>query len=124
MAGAPAPAPPPGYSAGGYGTGGYGPAPYPGGYGGTYASPSSSANTLAIVSLVCSVAGFLTYISALAGVICGHIALGQMKRSGDFEGRGMALAGVIVGYVVIIGGIIAFIAMFAWLGWLFDYTGY
>jgi hypothetical protein len=36
----------------------------------------------------------------IAGVVCGHISLHQMKRTGQ-RGRGLALAAVILGYVSI-----------------------
>lgn len=57
-------------------------------------------NPLAIVSLVLSLVGILTWITAIGGVITGHISLAQIKRTGE-GGRGMALAGVIVGYVMV-----------------------
>lgn len=63
-------------------------------------------NTLAIVSLVLSLVGV-----AIGGIITGHIALSQIKRTGE-GGRGLALAGTIIGYVVTalsILGIIAYI---------------
>ena len=88
----------------------YAPAPYaPAPYG--YAPPPPT-NTLAIVSLVCSALGLTTGITAIAGVVCGHIALGQISRSGE-QGRGLAIAGIAIGYAVI--------ALFALiiLGWLF-----
>ncbi len=56
-------------------------------------------NPLAITSLVLSLVGLIVWITAIAGVITGHVALGQIKRTGE-GGRGMALAGVIVGYVL------------------------
>lgn len=105
----------PGYGAGGYGTPGYG---APGQV--AYSTTSTSSNTLAIISLVCSLAGLLTWISAIAGVVCGHIALGQMKRSGDETGRGMAVAGVILGYIISIGGLALMILAF-W--WFYEITG-
>ena len=56
-------------------------------------------NPLAIVSLVLSlVAVFVWFLGSLGAVICGHIALNQIKRTGE-GGRGLALAGVIIGYV-------------------------
>ena len=55
--------------------------------------PTAPWNVLAIVSLVTSLVGF-----GLAGIITGHLALGQLKTSGE-QGRGLALAGTIVGYV-------------------------
>lgn len=53
-------------------------------------------NTLAVVSLATA----LTSIGAVAAIITGHVALTQIKRSGE-SGRGLALAGTIVGYVTI-----------------------
>ncbi|TQK19436.1 uncharacterized protein DUF4190 [Microbacterium sp. SLBN-154] len=71
----------------------YGNAPY-----GAYAAPRT--NVLAIVSLISSIASFvvLPFIGSLVGVITGHMALSQIKRTGE-QGRGLALAGMIVGYV-------------------------
>lgn len=60
-------------------------------------------NVLAIISLVASVAGFLMIlplIGPIAGVVTGHISLAQIKRTGE-KGRGLALAGTIVGWVSI-----------------------
>lgn len=57
-------------------------------------------NGLAITSLVSSIAAFvvLPFIASIVGVITGHIALKQLRTSGE-NGRGLALAGVIVGWV-------------------------
>ena len=83
----PAPGYGPGYSAPGF----VGPGPY--GY-----QPRGT-NGMAIASLICSLAGFLTCVSAVVGIILGHIALKQIKQSGE-DGEGMAKAGLIVGYVL------------------------
>src|SRR5690606_13937548 len=40
-----------------------------------------------------------SFFLGLAGIICGHIARGQIKRTGE-RGRGLALAGTTIGYVV------------------------
>ena len=73
-------------------------------------------NTLAIISLVASIAGFVIWgIGFIAGVICGHIALSQIKKTGE-QGHGMAVAGLIVGYIGIaltVIGTIIFFAVFA-----------
>lgn len=56
----------------------------------------------------------LPLIGSLAGAIMGHISLNQIKRSGE-KGRGMAMAGVIVGWVglgLVILGAIAFFGFF------------
>jgi peptidyl-prolyl cis-trans isomerase B (cyclophilin B) len=69
-------------------------------------------NVLAIISLVTSIVGI-----SLAGIICGHIALSQIKRTGE-SGRGMAIAGTIIGYVGLVASIIAGIAFFAYFSTL------
>ncbi len=89
----------------------YGAAPY--GYGG-YA-PAQKTNVLSIISMIASILGFiwvLPFIGSLAGAIMGHISLNQLKTSGE-KGRGMALAGVIVGWIGF--GIIVLIAVFFFL---------
>lgn len=49
-------------------------------------------NTLAIIALV------LGLIVPPGGIICGHLAMSQIKRTGE-GGHGLALAGLIIGYV-------------------------
>ncbi|MCU1438582.1 MAG: hypothetical protein JWP66_1669 [Naasia sp.] len=70
------------------------------------APASERTNVLAIVALVSS------FFISLAGIICGHIALSQIKKTGE-KGRGLALAGLIIGYIGLVVGIIAVIAWIA-----------
>lgn len=52
---------------------------------------------LGIISIVgCSVGGFLAGIPA---VICGHVGMSRIKRDPSLDGKGMALAGLITGYI-------------------------
>lgn len=84
-----------------YGQPMYGQQPMYGGYG--YPPPQPKSQTNAILALVLSCVGLATCgVTAIVGVIFGHIAMGRIKR-GEEDGRGMALAGVIIGYVVIVG---------------------
>lgn len=70
--------------------------PYPG-YPQQYTPGMSPTNPFAIASLIVSLVGF-----GLIGVILGHVALGQIKRSNGYEqGRGLAIAGLIIGYAQI-----------------------
>jgi hypothetical protein len=41
-------------------------------------------------------------------VIFGHIAIGQIKKTGE-GGRGLAIAGLIIGYIGIVGGLLFWI---------------
>lgn len=57
-------------------------------------------NTFALVSII------TTFFAPIAGIVFGHLALGQIKRNGD-TGRGLALTGLIIGYAYF-----AFLALF------------
>ncbi|GAB3709921.1 hypothetical protein GCM10027598_15350 [Amycolatopsis oliviviridis] len=64
------------------------------------AAPRSQDNGMAIAGLVCSLVGLCSCVTVIVGVILGHIGLAKANR-GEAGGRGMALAAVIIGYVVI-----------------------
>lgn len=83
--------------------------PYPG-YQPYYPGPMPpSTNPWAIASLICSIVGV-----SLLGVIFGDIALSEIKRSNGWQvGHGMALAGLIVGFVEIGLGILFAIVFFS-----------
>ena len=69
-------------------------------YGGQAAPQGTSG--LAIASLVCSIVGFfLCGVPAILGVIFGGVALGQTKDNAR-RGRGLAMAGLIVGILVVL----------------------
>jgi hypothetical protein len=83
--------------------------PYPppayGGMPGYY--PPARNSGLAIASMVCGIAGYLTCyfvgVLGLPAVICGHMALSQINNSHEpVAGRGMAIAGLILGYLGIL----------------------
>ena len=64
----------------------------------------------AIWSLVCSLFGlFCCCISSVVGIVLGHLALAEIKQNPAIEGKGMALAGVIIGYIAIVLNIFGFI---------------
>jgi hypothetical protein len=62
------------------------------GYGAPGHPTAPTTNTLSIVSLVTG------FFCGIAAVITGHIALAQIKRTGE-GGRGLAIAGLVLGYV-------------------------
>lgn len=55
-------------------------------------------NALAIVSLVCGIL-YLCGIGSIVAVVCGHLARSQIARDPGQGGKGLALAGLILGYV-------------------------
>ena len=96
----------------------YGPPPYPGGYPPPYGPPGTGSplvlarqtNGFSIASLVCSCVGvipFLGILGVILGITFGFIALGQIRRTGGVqEGRGLAIAGIVVGAAVTVGWIL------------------
>lgn len=58
----------------------------------------------AMASLVCSVVFFFWPFTAIAGVILGHLALADIKRSaGRVAGNALAVAGLVIGYLGLAG---------------------
>lgn len=57
-------------------------------------------NRLAVVSMVMGAASFgiLPVIGAIVAIVTGHEARAQIRQTGD-DGAGMALVGLILGYV-------------------------
>lgn len=94
------PPPPPGDPGYGYQQQGYG-------YG--YGPPVQKTNGLAVAALVCGIVGFVIFgiiLGALA-LIFGLVALNQINKSGGAQkGRGMAIAGVVLGPLDLIAAII------------------
>jgi Domain of unknown function (DUF4190) len=79
-------------------------------------------NGMAITSLVLGIlgmVGIIWIISPILALVFGYIAKGQIDRSGGTqEGRGMAIAGIVLGWV----GIAVGIAMIAWIWWFFAHA--
>ncbi|MDR6970630.1 DUF4190 domain-containing protein [Leifsonia shinshuensis] len=56
-------------------------------------------NTMSIVAFVA------TFFISILGIILGFVALSQIKRTGE-QGRGLALAAIIIGFIALALGII------------------
>lgn len=84
-------------------------------------APVAPINKYATISLILSIAGFFFSIfTAIPGVIFGHIALNQIKKNGYEGGKGLALAGLIIGYIlsgfaILYIGFFALITIFSWI---------
>ena len=119
--------PPPPYGAAPAAAPTYGTAPAYGAAPGYGYGAQPKTNTLAIVSLIASIASFIIvpFVGSIVGVITGHMSLHQLKTSGE-QGRGMALAGTIVGWVglgLALLGIIAAILFFGFFFAVYQETG-
>ncbi len=93
----------------------YGPPPtqpaytqYPQGYQqGYYAGPRPTKTWMNVVSLVTALVGI-----SLAAIILGHLGVRAANR-GEAEYKGLGIAGLILGYLSIVGSVIAGIVFFA-----------
>lgn len=70
---------------------------------------SARTNSLAIASFALSLSG-LTFFAQIAGIITGHMALNQIRQTGE-SGHGLAKAGLIISYVTV-GVSVLFIVFF------------
>lgn len=82
-------------------------------------------NTLAIVSLIFGVLGwsFLPLVGSLVAIVTGHLARGEIRRATvRQQGDGLAVAGLVLGYVAIASALmfvmvaLLFFGGLAWLG--------
>ncbi|MFX1818385.1 DUF4190 domain-containing protein [Pseudarthrobacter sp. CC4] len=73
-----------------------------------YPQPTMQAktNTLAIAALISS------FFVSLLGIILGHIALNQIKTTGE-GGRGLAIAALVIGYLSLALAVVIIIVVFA-----------
>ncbi|WP_062299523.1 DUF4190 domain-containing protein [Demequina maris] len=90
---------------------------------GGYAPASSrEKNWMGTTSLILSLVGLFTWFTAIAGIVFGHLSLSAAKR-GEADNRGTGLAGLIIGYVITILGIVAMIVLFVAIGWIASECG-
>ncbi|WP_434031297.1 DUF4190 domain-containing protein [[Pseudomonas] boreopolis] len=81
-------------------------------------------STLAVVSLVAGILGWtlLPFIGSIGAIITGHLARAEIRREPQrLEGEGLALGGLILGWLSVatwIVGILAFVLFFGGLAWL------
>ena len=69
-------------------------------------------SSLAIASMVSGMVALVLAPVAILAIVSGHIARGQVRRTGA-GGRGMATAGLILGYMVLVAStalVVAFLA--------------
>ena len=73
--------------------------------------PSASTNGMAIAALVCA------FLFAPLAIVLGHIARGQIKRTGE-GGRGLATAGLVLGYIFTLASIVIVVISVGFAVWV------
>ncbi|MBD8871942.1 DUF4190 domain-containing protein [Rhodanobacter sp. DHB23] len=87
----------------------------------------STTSSMAIVSLVFGILTWfmLPFIGALIAVICGHLARGEIRRAPidqRIEGDGMAVAGLVLGYVQLAFSVLVVVFVIAMLVFGFGFA--
>jgi Domain of unknown function (DUF4190)/GYF domain 2 len=81
--------------------------------------PQRKSEQLAVLSLIFSILGLFGFccgfflMAGIAGIVCGHIALSRIKANPELDGHGLAMAGLVIGYV----------GVAAWLAWIILFGG-
>lgn len=79
----------------------------------TTTPPARKTNGLAVASLVLGLTGFVTCgFTSILAVVFGHVALSQIRRD-HTDGRGMAIGGLVLGWILTGLWIIYWILVFA-----------
>lgn len=91
--------------------------------------PVRQTSSLAVVSLVCGILGWtlMPFLGSLIAIVTGHMARSEIRRSpATLEGDGLAVAGLVMGYLVValtVLGILAVILFFGGLAALLAFAG-
>jgi hypothetical protein len=78
---------------------------------------TTQTNGFAIASLVLGIVGFFLNPLSVLAVIFGAIALSQSGKNPDFKGKGMAVAGLVMGIIVIVFWVVIIIVLGSLFWW-------
>ena len=87
--------------------------------------PHRQQSALAIVSLVSGILGVMPFpiLASVVAVVTGHLARAEIRRNPErLDGDGMAVAGLVLGYVMLglwllgAAAVLLFLGGLAWLG--------
>ena len=85
------------------------------------AASSRPTSSLAVISLVAGIVSWLLlpFVAGLAAIICGHMARSEIRRSnGAMEGDGLAIAGLVLGWVNVVLCVLTVAAVVLFFGGL------
>jgi hypothetical protein len=73
--------------------------------------PVAKTNGFAIASLACGLAQFVAGpLPTIPAIVFGHMARGQIRRTGE-QGAGLALAGLVLGWGVVLLGVVIVVGL-------------
>ena len=86
----------------------------------SYPAPRQT-STLAIIALVAGILGWtlLPFLGSLGGIIFGHMARGEIRRSnGQLDGDGLAVTGLVLGWINVMLAVLLVLVIFMFFGGL------
>ena len=86
----------------------------------SYPAPRQT-TTLAILALVAGILGWtlLPFLGSLGGIIFGHMARGEIRRSnGQLDGDGLAVTGLVLGWINVMLAVLLVLVIFMFFGGL------
>ena len=84
-------------------------------------APSTPTSGLAIASLVAGLLGWtlLPWLGSLVAVVTGHMARAEIRRlNGALDGDGLAIAGLVLGWTMLVLSILGILAIILFFGGL------
>jgi len=85
--------------------------------------PVRQNSALAVISLVAGILGWtlVPFLGSLVAIVTGHMARKEIRQNPALEGDTLAIIGLVLGWVAVIGtvlAILAFLLLFGGLAWL------
>ena len=90
-------------------------------------APLKRSSSLAVISLVSGLLGWtlVPWLGSIAAIITGHMARAEIRRDPEtMEGDGMAIAGLVLGYSMLLLSLLAILAIFLFFGGLALFLGW
>ena len=83
-------------------------------------APRQTSN-YAVIALVAGILGWtlLPFLGSLGGIIFGHMARGEIRRSnGQLDGDGLAVTGLVLGWINVLLAVLLVLVIFMFFGGL------
>lgn len=91
-----------------------------------YTSPAQATNTMAIISVVSGALSWflLPFIGAVVAIVTGHMARNEIKKSQGLQGGdGLALIGLVLGYLNLVGFCASILLFLLFFGGIIGLSG-
>ena len=83
-------------------------------------SPARLTSTLAIASLISGILGWtlVPLLGSIVAIVTGHLARAEIRRDPSLAGDSLAIIGLVLGWVAVLGVLLGIAVLFLFLGGL------